>query len=872
MSTASLSQMPYFTALDDNGVIISGAKIWTYAANSSTLKETYVDYNSGTPASNPIVCDSAGRCELWLSTDSLYKLTITDDHDNLIRTVDNVGTGQGSGVAYVVATVVGATDSLKALAVPFAGTTVIALSYRAGSDIGGGLFKWAAGASGGDDGETIDGNSPGYGTAGRWKRVIDGEEINPQDWGCYGNGSDPDQSYLSNAITYAQSVSKALHLSQGNYNLTAAVDFKGVPVVFDPNAKFTWTNFTPDQTAIIGCQDLSQHYSVGTTTAYTPKFAAGTVADPHWFGAKSDGVTADEAFINQAIKSVSYNSGYVQMDGTYAIFDEIIPCDNVTIQGQATISPCPSGMSGAAFIGSGTVSANNLRIKGLTIDGGSLNLIPGVILSGDNNTIEGCTIKNCGHDGIRVGSSTVAMDQTNVSVRNNIINDCGGTYGSAIAVMQGENVTIENNIVKGAKQIAVVTQFPIENVIVRENSISGGADIEVDLNASANIKDVTIDSNNILDGHIRVLGAGNLSGQMAITNNNINDSTGVEITLTDTDICDIYTIANNNLNEVNKGILLDSVTRPMSIFSNSIEGNAGADCTGIIETNVSDASYSNNLFNGIQDWYAVSRPRYVTLGTSLRSEIDAGTISDGRFQETDGSNVVTASTLTLPSAGNVYHIADAVTAINLIESSGWQSGSTIKLICDSTCTINHNASPAGTAYPVLTTNGAGIVASANDIITLTLDGTRWLESGYVTSAGGFAGTFVMTLEQLRSTHWTPWPFDATCTYRQQGKLLYIDMPILTGTSTSGSNYWDFNPFVMKTKVGAAFPFTPSDAVSYIPCIVQNQGGYQTGAIKMDSTRWTMFSPDTASILVTDEFGTASGYMGWPAQTIVFTVS
>jgi hypothetical protein len=242
----------------------------------------------------------------------------------------------------------------------------------------------------------------------------------------------------------------------------------------------------------------------------------------------------------------------------------------------------------------------------------------------------------------------------------------------------------------------------------------------------------------------------------------------------------------------------------------------------------------------------------------------------GRFKESDGSNVgITAGVATLNN-GNVFHLTDATT-LSLISGDGWTTGSTVRLIADATTLIAHNAAVSGTNYPILLTDGVNKQMAANDIVTLTADSTRWIESGYSSSAGGFVGTFVMTLQQLRSTHWTPWPFDATCTYRQIGKLMYINLNVLTGTATSGSNYWDGQPFVMIPKAGSAVPYVLPDATSFVHCTVQNQGDYEIGAIKMDSTRWTMLSQDSMQKLVGDEFGTASGYMGWPCQTIVFTV-
>ena len=48
--------------IDANGNPLSGAKLFTYSAGTSTKKTTYTDDTGGVANSNPIVLNSAGQC------------------------------------------------------------------------------------------------------------------------------------------------------------------------------------------------------------------------------------------------------------------------------------------------------------------------------------------------------------------------------------------------------------------------------------------------------------------------------------------------------------------------------------------------------------------------------------------------------------------------------------------------------------------------------------------------------------------------------------------------------------------------------------------------------------------------------------------
>jgi hypothetical protein len=78
---------------DNNGQPLSGGKIYTYAAGTTTPQATYTSVTGTTPHSNPIILDSAGRVpggEIWLSENLRYKFVIETPTGILIGTYDNV--------------------------------------------------------------------------------------------------------------------------------------------------------------------------------------------------------------------------------------------------------------------------------------------------------------------------------------------------------------------------------------------------------------------------------------------------------------------------------------------------------------------------------------------------------------------------------------------------------------------------------------------------------------------------------------------------------------------------------------------------------------------------------------------------------------
>jgi len=90
---------------DNNGVILSGGKIYTYAAGTTTPQAVYTSASGVTPHANPIILDSAGRVpggEIWLTDGLVYKFVIETATAILIGTYDNITGVNSNFVNYTI--------------------------------------------------------------------------------------------------------------------------------------------------------------------------------------------------------------------------------------------------------------------------------------------------------------------------------------------------------------------------------------------------------------------------------------------------------------------------------------------------------------------------------------------------------------------------------------------------------------------------------------------------------------------------------------------------------------------------------------------------------------------------------------------------
>jgi hypothetical protein len=77
---------------NNDGTVLSGGKLYTYAAGTTTPKATYTTSAGNIAHTNPIVLNSAGRVpggEIWLTV-AQYKFVLNTSDDVLIATYDNI--------------------------------------------------------------------------------------------------------------------------------------------------------------------------------------------------------------------------------------------------------------------------------------------------------------------------------------------------------------------------------------------------------------------------------------------------------------------------------------------------------------------------------------------------------------------------------------------------------------------------------------------------------------------------------------------------------------------------------------------------------------------------------------------------------------
>lgn len=95
---ASPSQVDFLLSgfSDSNGDPLSGGKVYTYIAGTTTNKTTWSNITGTSAHANPIILDSNGTKQVF--ADGLYKFVVTDSADVVLYTFDNLSYGVATGV------------------------------------------------------------------------------------------------------------------------------------------------------------------------------------------------------------------------------------------------------------------------------------------------------------------------------------------------------------------------------------------------------------------------------------------------------------------------------------------------------------------------------------------------------------------------------------------------------------------------------------------------------------------------------------------------------------------------------------------------------------------------------------------------------
>lgn len=115
----------------NSGAPLTGGKIFTYAAGTTTPQASYTTSQGNVAWTNPIVLNAAGRVpsggEIWLTDGLIYKFLLKDANDVLIATYDNITGINSNAVAYT---------NQQEIVTATAGQTVfnLGISYQPGTN------------------------------------------------------------------------------------------------------------------------------------------------------------------------------------------------------------------------------------------------------------------------------------------------------------------------------------------------------------------------------------------------------------------------------------------------------------------------------------------------------------------------------------------------------------------------------------------------------------------------------------------------------------------------------------------------------------------------------------------------------------------
>ena len=111
---AILSPLPKMQFFSTGGAPLSGGKLYSYAAGTTTPLATYTTQAGTIANTNPIILDSRGEASVWLAS-AAYKLKLTTADDVEIWTVDNISSAETFGASQFLTSVGGTANAITAV-------------------------------------------------------------------------------------------------------------------------------------------------------------------------------------------------------------------------------------------------------------------------------------------------------------------------------------------------------------------------------------------------------------------------------------------------------------------------------------------------------------------------------------------------------------------------------------------------------------------------------------------------------------------------------------------------------------------------------------------------------------------------------------
>jgi hypothetical protein len=236
---------------DNSGNVLSGGKIFTYAAGTTTPQATYTSAAGVTPLANPILLDAAGRVptgEIWLTDGLQYKFIIKTSTDVQIGSYDNIvginsnfvnytnsqefQTATAGQTVFTLTTMQyqPGTNSLSVFvdgvnqygpgaSYAYQETSSTVVTFTSGLHVGADVkFTTSAiNSSSAGDAEQVSYTPPFTNSVATNVEVKLGQYVSVKDFGAVGDGVTDDAAAVQNAVNYVQTLGGNLYFPKGVY-------------------------------------------------------------------------------------------------------------------------------------------------------------------------------------------------------------------------------------------------------------------------------------------------------------------------------------------------------------------------------------------------------------------------------------------------------------------------------------------------------------------------------------------------------------------------------------------------------------------------------------------------------------------------------
>lgn len=246
---------------DNNGNPLSGGKIYTYAAGTTTPNPTYTTNSDSSLHTNPIVLDAAGRVpsggEIWLQLGVGYKFVVKTSAEVLIATYDNIpssaqppAANDADSIMYEQGYLLTAGSFIagKIYRIVSIGTTDFTLIGATSNTIGTHFIATGVGS--------------GTGTAELSQTVETKlrQTISVKDFGAVGDGVTDDTVAVHAAFDKAKTTGQSVYFPAGKYRVTSGytnATLRGDVTIFGEGLDYAASNASQVNTSCIVLDSIS---------------------------------------------------------------------------------------------------------------------------------------------------------------------------------------------------------------------------------------------------------------------------------------------------------------------------------------------------------------------------------------------------------------------------------------------------------------------------------------------------------------------------------------------------------------------------------------------------------------------------------------